>query len=67
MKYSVAEADLTRQGRGQLKQLRKARSAARKDARSGNPAKRYPALRAIAVATAAVGAVYPREAARRAR
>lgn len=62
--YEIPDGGLSKSARKQLKQLRKARLAARKDARSGNPAKRHPALRAVAVATEAISLVYRREARR---
>lgn len=48
----------------QVAKLQTARRNARVEARSGNPAKRYPAKRAMALAAALIRQVYRRDAVR---
>jgi hypothetical protein len=48
----------------QVEKLRTARRNARLEARSGNPAKRYPARRAVALANALIRKIYVREVSR---
>lgn len=55
---------LTRDAAKQVEKLRTIRRNARVEARSGNPAKRYPAQRAAAVAAVLIRKIYVREARR---
>ena len=48
----------------QVEKLRTVRRNARIESRSGNPAKRYPAKRAMALAAALIRQVYRRDAVR---
>lgn len=60
----LTDKPLRRSAAGQVKKLRTIRRNARKDARSGNPAKRFPAQHAMRRAAALIRGIYIREASR---
>lgn len=64
MRLSIDDDKLTATERRRVKKLRQARSAARKDARSGHPGRRAQGQRAIVLATALIARTYLEAAAR---
>lgn len=66
MKNPLTGDDMTRDGAAYVEQLRTVRRGAKAAARSGNPAKRFPAYRVLAQIGPMIGVAYRTDAKRKA-